>query len=136
MNQCVLHIIYASFSGTALGNAYFGHGTGSIVMDNVHCTGTESTLTSCTHTTDHDCVHSEDAGVRCTSNSKYISNFCYFTWYIAVIVENLFLIITSLLLGISCYSTLYASLFCMYDISCKNAFYFYSIITTLHCLSI
>ena len=42
-------------------------------MDDVHCTGTESTLTSCTHTTNHNCAHSEDAGVRCTgnSNSKY-----------------------------------------------------------------
>ena len=34
-------------------------------MDDVHCTGTESTLTSCTHTTNHDCGHSEDAGVIC-----------------------------------------------------------------------
>ena len=42
-------------------------------MDDVRCTGTESTLTSCAHTTNHNCVHSEDAGVRCTSisNSKY-----------------------------------------------------------------
>ena len=42
-------------------------------MDNVHCTGTESTLTSCSHTTYHNCFHFEDAGVRCTSisNSKY-----------------------------------------------------------------
>ena len=34
-------------------------------MDDVHCTGTESTLTSCTHTTNHDCGHSEDAGLIC-----------------------------------------------------------------------
>ena len=39
-------------------------------MDDVHCTGTESNLTSCTHTNNHNCGHSEDAGVRC-SNSKY-----------------------------------------------------------------
>ena len=58
------------FSGTAFGSAYFKEGTGSIVMDDVHCTGTESTLINCTHTTNHNCVHSEDAGVRCTSSSK------------------------------------------------------------------
>ena len=38
-------------------------------MDDVHCTGTELTLKSCTHTINHNCVHSEDAGVGC-SNSK------------------------------------------------------------------
>ena len=54
------------FPGTAVGNAYFGQGTGNIVMNNVHCTGTESTLTSCTHTTIHDCGHSKDAGVKCS----------------------------------------------------------------------
>ena len=36
-------------------------------MDDVHCTGTELTLTSCRHTTNHNCGHFEDAGVKCTS---------------------------------------------------------------------
>ena len=38
-------------------------------MDDVQCTGTESSLISCTHTTNHDCSHSEDAGVRCTGKN-------------------------------------------------------------------
>ncbi|XP_019855599.1 PREDICTED: deleted in malignant brain tumors 1 protein-like isoform X1 [Amphimedon queenslandica] len=54
---------------SALGNAYFGQGSGTIVMDDVHCIGTESGLTNCIHTTSHNCVHSEDAGVRCAYNT-------------------------------------------------------------------
>ena len=55
-------------------------------MDDVHCTGTESNLTSCTHTTNHDCVHSEDAGVRCTrnSNSKFKAIFIVHIQYTRV----------------------------------------------------
>ena len=34
-------------------------------MDNVQCTGTEGLLLNCTYQPDHNCVHSEDAGVTC-----------------------------------------------------------------------
>ena len=51
--------------GTSFRNAYFGQGNGSIVIDEARCTGSESHLTNCTHITDHNCCHSEDAGVRC-----------------------------------------------------------------------
>ncbi|XP_019855587.1 PREDICTED: deleted in malignant brain tumors 1 protein-like [Amphimedon queenslandica] len=50
---------------SALGSAYFGQGNGSIVLDDVQCVGSESYLTNCTHTINHNCTHSEDAGVRC-----------------------------------------------------------------------
>ncbi|XP_019858294.1 PREDICTED: deleted in malignant brain tumors 1 protein-like [Amphimedon queenslandica] len=52
-------------SGISFGSAYFGQGNGSIVLDNVQCDGSESYLTNCTHITNHNCVHAEDAGVRC-----------------------------------------------------------------------
>ena len=49
----------------ALSFAFFGQGTGPILIDNVQCTGTESRLFDCTHSTIDNCVHAEDAGARC-----------------------------------------------------------------------
>ena len=61
-------ITTASFSGNALSNAFFGQGTGPIFRSDLGCTGTENRLEACSHTGigQHNCVHSEDAGVRCT----------------------------------------------------------------------
>ena len=47
-------------------SAYFGQGTGIIVLDDAQCIGIESALLACQHTTNHNCAHSEDAGVTCT----------------------------------------------------------------------
>ena len=55
-------------SGTAIGSAGFGQGSGSIWLDSVTCTGSESTLTSCGHlgvNITRNCSHSQDAGVMC-----------------------------------------------------------------------
>ncbi|KAM9847935.1 neurotrypsin [Aulostomus maculatus] len=57
------------FTGVAKARsmAYFGEGRGPIHLDDVRCLGTESTLGQCTAKgqDDHDCHHSEDAGVIC-----------------------------------------------------------------------
>ena len=49
------------------GEAYFGEGQGDIYIVNVECTGSEDRLEDCpaSDVGDHDCSHSEDAGVAC-----------------------------------------------------------------------
>ena len=61
-----MHLLFLiTSSGTARGNAFFGAGTGLIALDDVQCNGSELFLTNCMHTTNHNCGHSEDAGVSC-----------------------------------------------------------------------
>ena len=51
----------------ALGGAEFGQGSGQIWLDNVGCSGLESSLDECRHPGwgTHNCGHGEDAGIRC-----------------------------------------------------------------------
>ena len=46
----------------------FGLGMGTIWLDEVGCTGTETVISECDHSgwAIHDCSHLEDAGVRCS----------------------------------------------------------------------
>uniref|UniRef100_A0A673VZR0 SRCR domain-containing protein n=1 Tax=Salmo trutta TaxID=8032 RepID=A0A673VZR0_SALTR len=48
--------------------AHFGQGNGTIWLDDVRCTGSESNLTRCSHN-GHNCNHGEDAGVVCSGRS-------------------------------------------------------------------
>uniref|UniRef100_A0A674ML82 Deleted in malignant brain tumors 1 protein-like n=1 Tax=Takifugu rubripes TaxID=31033 RepID=A0A674ML82_TAKRU len=51
--------------------AFYGQGTGPIWLDDVQCFGNEPALTECRHSGvgNHNCAHSEDAGVVCEAPS-------------------------------------------------------------------
>ncbi|NWU94381.1 C163A protein, partial [Upupa epops] len=55
----------------ALGSAHFGPGSDPIWLDDIHCSGTESAITECelSEWGEHNCGHSEDAGVVCSDSS-------------------------------------------------------------------
>ena len=55
--------------GIAYSRAFFDQGSGPIWLDNVLCTGSESTIASCGHlgvNITRSCDQGEDAGVRCS----------------------------------------------------------------------
>uniref|UniRef100_A0A1X7T0E0 SRCR domain-containing protein n=1 Tax=Amphimedon queenslandica TaxID=400682 RepID=A0A1X7T0E0_AMPQE len=60
---------YSTDGARAFTHAYYGQGTGPIVLDNVVCSGNESNLLACSSYIlgTHNCDHSEDVGVSCSS---------------------------------------------------------------------
>ena len=58
-------------------SAFYGEGTGPIYLDDVQCIGNESSLLSCTYTSQHNCVHGEDVGVQCRSECMLIAKKNY-----------------------------------------------------------
>ncbi|XP_076138916.1 uncharacterized protein LOC143122022 isoform X1 [Alosa pseudoharengus] len=57
----------------APGSAFYGAGTGEILMDDVACSLTEQSLTQCSYNSNPDCKHEEDVGVACTATGPSIS---------------------------------------------------------------
>ncbi|XP_072018290.1 uncharacterized protein [Amphiura filiformis] len=63
-------------SAIAYPGAVFGQGSGMTWIDNITCSGSESTLESCAHNGwgVHDCGHDQDACVKCDDTDECASN--------------------------------------------------------------
>lgn len=73
---------------TARSHAFFGQGSGPILLDNVHCSGYHASVFDCFHSTIgfHNCHHSDDAGIVCrcelmTSILSYLNYNLFFNTY-------------------------------------------------------
>ncbi|XP_070188952.1 neurotrypsin-like [Littorina saxatilis] len=60
-----MDVFLASLQPLVRGTAAYGQWTGSILMDDVNCVGTETSLSQCSFVTNHNCGHSEDVGIDC-----------------------------------------------------------------------
>ena len=58
---------FSTLGSIPLKEAEFGQGSGKILLSNVNCNGTESSLLDCpvSGVSQKNCNHSEDAAVRC-----------------------------------------------------------------------
>ena len=72
---CSFLSYYGCLGATAIYT--FAGGTGSILLDEVRCTGSESRLIDCPHEGIgvHNCVHNEDAGVQCHRLRKFTHDY-------------------------------------------------------------
>ena len=82
------HPLSLSLPSVALALTRFGGGRGQILLDDVHCTGSELRLSECAHSAVgvHNCRHTEDAGVKCLSGEicritgKFVYTFIIFVY--------------------------------------------------------
>ena len=65
--KLVCSYINCRYTGAVALTSGFTNGAGQIWLDNVQCRGTETRLIDCPANAlgSHNCVHAEDAGVRC-----------------------------------------------------------------------
>ncbi len=74
MTPCIIIIIIAG--AIPVGNAAYRPGTGSIFLDDLACSGSETYLKDCRHSGigNHNCGHGEDASVVCSTAMDECTN--------------------------------------------------------------
>ena len=73
-------------------DAQFGPGIGPIFLENLICSGSETTLMECRHSTPlglSTCAHSQDAGVRCVGKAP-AKPILSMDFYLVVILVSLY----------------------------------------------
>lgn len=63
-------------SALSVRGSTYGEGSGRILMDDVECTGTETTLISCQYSMTHNCRHAEDVGIICNPPGDFNKIAC------------------------------------------------------------
>ncbi len=66
----LLVVIVVFIDALALSRARFGQGSIPIKLDEVACSGSESSILDCSFVSRHDCSHSEDASVVCSTTCE------------------------------------------------------------------
>ena len=84
--------------GSARVSAFFGEGSGLILLDNVNCNGRESTIFNCRHRNfgENDCTHNEDAGVVCYGESSKGNNNYMIAMLMIIYIDIKYIYIYSL----------------------------------------
>ena len=72
--MCEMFLHFSDHFAIREAGSRYGQGTGDIILDNIICTGEESTLFECGHNPlrENNCEHSEDAGVQCGGTYAYL----------------------------------------------------------------
>ena len=74
----VCNELYLGGATNARRGAFYGQSSGQIWLDNLNCTGTETSIKQCPHNGwgIHSCSHSRTASVKCNTGMLCLSKWC------------------------------------------------------------